>query len=334
MRSKIDGPLIRLAVVALQAVLPISATAQGNFMIVGTVSLPNGNPAAHVIVRISALSGMTREINTDAQGRYEFIGLPAGRYRMTVVNPEDPDQFIDPVDADTSRSAGNRLLIYLYLRTSPSSAKSGSKPGVVTLAEASQQIPKDARKAYEDAVRLKRDNKADKALASVNRAIEIYPEYFQALAERGELRITKGQIAEAAEDFDRALKLNENYGPALRGAGYCKLEQQKFSEAIRYFEQAISTEPRVARTHLFLGIANLALDQREPARKALQQALKIDADQAVTAHVYLADLYAREEHYREAADELRAYLEARPTAPNAARLKAKEADLRARSKHP
>jgi len=326
--------LIPVAIMSFHAVFAVSAAAQGNFMIVGTVSLPNGNPAAHVIVRISALSGMTRELQTDAQGRYEFIGLPGGRYRMTVVNPEDPEQFIDPIDADTSRSAGNRLLIHLYLRAAPSGGKSESKPGVVTLAEASQQIPRDARKAYEDAVRLKRDNKPDKAWASVNRAIDIYPKYFQALAERGELRISKGQIAEAVEDFDRALKLNENYGPALRGAGYCKLEQQKFDEAIRYFEQAIGTDPSVARTHLFLGIANLALDRREPARKALQQSLKIDAEQAVTAHVYLADLYAREEHYREAADELRVYLEARPTAPNAAALKAKEAALRARAKHP
>jgi cytochrome c-type biogenesis protein CcmH/NrfG len=64
----------------------------------------------------------------------------------------------------------------------------------------------------------------------------------------------------------------------------------------------------------------------------LQQALKLDADHAVTAHIYLADLYARQQKYREAADELRIYLKARPNAPNAAKLKVTEAELRARAK--
>jgi regulator of sirC expression with transglutaminase-like and TPR domain len=64
----------------------------------------------------------------------------------------------------------------------------------------------------------------------------------------------------------------------------------------------------------------------------LQEALKIDSKSALTAHVYLADLYAREGRYKEAANELRTYLDASPDAPNAARLRANEASLRALAK--
>ena len=307
-----------------------SSALQAGVSIYGTVSLPDGNPAIRVIVKISGLSGLNREVRTDNQGRYEFQGIPSGRYRLAVTNPSDPSQFTDAVEADTSRTAGNRLLVHLYLRTAQ--AKKESRAGVVSLAEASQQIPKDARKAFEEGLRLKTDNQIDKALKNFTRAIDVYPTYFQALAERGQLYIAKNQNGEAIADFERAVKLNEEWGPALRGLGYCYLEQQKFEDAAQFLERAVAAEPGVPNTHLFLGIATLALDRRDAAKSALQEALRLDSKVAVTAHIYLADLYARQERYTEAANELRIYLAASPGAPNAARLKAKEAELRARTK--
>ena len=307
-----------------------SSAVQAGFSVNGTVSLPDGNPAIRVIVRISGLNGLNREVRTDNQGRYEFQAIPSGRYRLTVTNPADPSQFTDAVEADTSRTAGNRLLVHLYLKTAQS--KKQSRTGLVSLAEASQQIPKDARKAFEEGLRLKVDNQIDRALKSFTRAIDLYPSYFQALVERGQLNIAKNQIAEAIADFERAVKLNEEWGPALRGLGYCYLEQQKSEAAAQLLERAVAAEPGVANTHLFLGIASLALDRRDAAKSALQEALRLDSKIAVTAHVYLADLYARQERYTEAADELRIYLAASPGAPNAAKLKAKEAELRARAK--
>ena len=318
------------AMIAVVFAVVESSALQAGVSIYGTVSLPDGNPAIRVIVRISGSSGLNREVRTDNQGRYEFQGIPAGRYRLTVTNPADPSQFTDAVEADTSRTAGNRLLIHLYLRTPQ--AKKETRAGVVSLAEASQQIPKDARKAFEEGVRLKVDNQIDKALKIFTRAIELYPSYFQALAERGQLHIAKNQNTEAIADFERAVKLNEGWGPALRGLGYCYLEQQKFEDAAQFLERAVAAEPGVANTHLFFGIASLALDRRDAAKNALQEALKLDSKGAVTAHIYLADLYARQERYTDAADELRIYLAASPGAPNAAKLKAKEAELRARTK--
>src|SRR6266705_5311447 len=194
-----------------------SSALQGGFSINGTVSLPDGNPAIRVIVKISGLSGLNREVQTDNQGRYEFQAIPAGRYRLTVTNPADPSQFTDAVEADTSRTPANRLLVHLYLRTAQAKKEHGA--GVVSLAEASQQIPKDARKAFEEALRLKADNQIDQALKIFTRAIDFYPSYFQALAERGQLHIAKNQIAEAIADLERAVKLNEEWGPALRGPG-------------------------------------------------------------------------------------------------------------------
>ena len=298
--------------------------------VLGTVTLPDGSPAVHVRVKISGQTGLNFDTTTDSSGRYQFQ-VPVGRYRLAATNPQDANQFTDPIEADTSRVGGNRVLVNLYLRE-PATRRADPRPGVISLAEASQQIPKEAKKAFDDGMKRKSDRQIDKALDSLTRAIDSYPGYFQALAERGEIFIAKNQIAEAIEDFTKAFKLNEDWGPALRGLGFCYLEQQKFAEAVQYLEHAIQVDPTVANTHLFLGIATLAIDRRDAARKALQEALKLDSKGAVSAHIYLADIHAREERFKEAANELRIYLDARPDAPNAARLKAKEAEMRARAK--
>jgi tetratricopeptide (TPR) repeat protein len=141
-------------------------------------------------------------------------------------------------------------------------------------------------------------------------------------------------LDEAAADFDRALKLNAHYGPALRGAGYCKLEKKEFVEAIDLFEKSIFVDPNNANTHLLLGIANLELDRREPARAALQKALGFNTQPVPRAHIYLANLYARERQYLQAADELHKYIEADPLAPDAAGMKEIEAKWRARATVP
>ena len=304
---------------------------QGNITVTGTVTLPDGSPAVHIKVKITGQTGLNFDAMTDNSGRYQFQ-VPAGRYRLSATNPQESSQYTDPMEADTGRTAGNRVVANLYLREPATRQRRDPKPGIVSLAEASQQIPKDARKAFDDGLKRKGDKQIDKALENFTRAINSYPGYFQAFAERGEIYIMKNQIAEAIEDFTRSLKLDEDWGPALRGLGYCHLEQQKFAEAIQFLERAIQVDPSTADTHLYLGIAALAIDRRDEARLALQEALKIDARAAVTAHIYLADLHAREERYKDAANELRIFLDARPDAPNAARLKAKEAEMRARAK--
>jgi tetratricopeptide (TPR) repeat protein len=222
-------------------------------------------------------------------------------------------------------------MVHLYMRSSPASAKGNNKPAVLSVVEATQRVPKDARKAYEHGLKFREDKKLDRAMTSFDEAVRFYPDYFQALAARGDLHISTGKIAEASEDFDQALKFNEAYGPALRGAGFCKLQQQQFNEAARYLVRALETDANDASSHLYLGITLIALNQSELAKEAFQQALKIDAEAAMTAHIYMADIHARNRRFKAAADELQIYLKARPKAPNADKLKTMEADFRARS---
>ena len=306
----------------------------GSYTIYGRVSLPDDRPATRVIVKLDGPNGLHREAQTNDQGYYELFNIPSGRYRMTVSNPADSTQYADTTEADTSRTITGRLLVHLFLRTPSAGSNKNPKPGVVTVAEATQNIPKTAQKAFKQGIKYKAKDKLDQALESFNQAIESYPEYFQALSERGEIKIKREQIKEAAADFERALKLNKDYEPALRGLGFCKLHQQDYAEAAHYLERATAADSNNANTYLYLGIANLMLDRRETAREALQRALRINALETITARRFLSEIYAREQRYQEAADELRAFLTAVPAAPNADKLKALEVYYRSRASAP
>ena len=331
LRRFVDAALLVLLPTLVLAITQLAASAQqGGFTLDGSVWLPDGKLAQRVIVRVTNSVGMNMDVYTDTAGHYQ-VQLPIGRYRLAALNPQDREQYSDPAEAEGNRN-GTRVNVHLYLKLPSAPTSKESRSAVVSLAEATQKVPKDARKAFEQAVKQRSDKHLDRALINLGRAIELYPPYFQALSERGEVQINLGRINEAVQDFDSALKLNESYEPALRGAGYCRLELQKFAEAIGFLERAILVDPNSVESHLFLGVASYAIGRHDPAQSELRLALRLDAQRAVTAHIYLSNILASAKHYKEAADELRAYLDARPNAADAEKWKAKETELRKLSK--
>ncbi|MGH9834563.1 MAG: tetratricopeptide repeat protein [Blastocatellia bacterium] len=338
LRSSCKQLFIWAQLALLLGTLPLVSLAQqgaivpnSGFVVFGRVSLPDGKPATRVKVYLETVNGVKRDVLTDDQGYYEIRGLTGGRFRMTAVNPNDATMYSDPAESDSTRAYANRLQINIYLRY-PMQGKKDTLSGMVNAAEAAQDIPKAARKAYDQGIKLQKENKGEQALTAFNQAIELYPGYFQALTERGNLLMMRNQLAEAEADFERALQLNGKYPPALRGIGYCQIQQKKFAAALGNLEKAFVLEPNVALTLLLLGYANLSLTRYEEAKQCLQQALKIGPESAARAHVYLAEIFAHEQKFKEAADELRAYLKAKPDAADAANLRKMEEDWRARSK--
>jgi tetratricopeptide (TPR) repeat protein len=305
----------------------------GGFVIFGRVRLPDGRPAnERMKVFIEALNGLKRDTLSDKDGNYEFRGMSGGRYRVYATNPDAPEQYCDPIEADTNRAYSNRLQVDVNLKLPLHKEKKDANPGVVSAAEAAQNIPKPALKAYEQGLKLQKENKGEQALNAFNQAIELYPEYFQALTERANLLMGSGKLTEATADFGRALRLNEKYVPALRGLGYCQIQQKQFEAAVNNLEQAFVMEPKVPLTLLLLGYANLSLNRYEPAKQCLEEALKLGPESAARAHVYLAQVFAHEQKFKEAADSIHRYLSLKPDAADAASLRKMEADWRARAK--
>ncbi len=318
----------------LSAPLPAQNTG-GAYVIHGHVSLPDGRGAAGVIVEVSGASGFSRSATTDDVGQYAINDVPRGRYSLAASNPAAPEQYSERAEIEITRNTPQRvsLNIYLHSGTKVTSGRDSTSTGV-SVAEASQRVPKGAQKEYEKAVKLGEKQQLDQALISFNRAIELFPEYFQAYAQRGHLRLSMGKISQAEKDFSDALELNPQYEPALRGTGIIKIRGEKFADALLDLERAVTLEPRDASAFLFLGFANASLDRREEARAALLKALSLDAVGSARAHVYLANLEMRENRNQEAGSELEAYLAQVPNAPDADKLRALLAKIKSEKPKP
>lgn len=301
------------------------------FSISGHIFFPNNNPAIQVIVKLSGLqNGVNLETITDDQGRYEFRGLGAGTYSVSAKNPAVTSQVSDTIETDTSRTFSGNLTVNLFLRP-PAENKAEQKKGILSVAEATQNVPKKARALYAQSLKLKESQQHKEALEKLNQALEIYPDYYQALTTRGEIHIAARELKQAASDFAQALKINESYEAALRDAGYCALETGDHTQAAEYLEKAIKEDPTNAVSYLLLGIARLGEGgHQEEAEAALKQAIKLNPLGAARAHIHLANLYSGEHRYAEAVDELQIYLTMTPGAPDAAQIKAAQDSMRAR----
>jgi Flp pilus assembly protein TadD len=304
------------------------------YTVQGQVSLPEGMAADRIVVTLVSNTGVPRQTYTTEQGRFEFQGIPEGGYVLSARSLTDARLSADGVEVDTTRTATGDLNVNLVLRKDLSAHAAPRRAEAVSVAEVEQKVPKQARQAFKEALRHREEGRDDEAARSLGRAVALFPDYFQALAERGDLLIVAGKLPEAADDFARALKVNPRYGPALRGAGYCKLEKKEFEGAAEYLERATTARPDDANAYLLLGIAYSELDRREQAEAALVKALSFDTRRELRAHIHLGNLYAREGRYREAAEQLRRYLEANPGDPDAPALSEVEARWRARAAAP
>lgn len=334
-RRKISGVFVLLCLLGLvssatlaQLGAPLSG---GGFVVFGRVNLPNGKPAAGAKVTLQMPNGLNKDTICDDGGNFEFRAVSGGRYHLKAENPNDPEQYSDPADSDSTRAYSNRVQVNIYLRPPLHAGTPKTNPGTVHVSEVAQNIPKSARKAYEQGMKQQKENQVDKAQVSFTQAVEIYPEYFQALTERANSLMQQNKLAEAEADFATALAINDKYSGAFRGLGYCQIQQKKFVEGLSNLEKSYALEPEVPLTLLLLGYANLSLDRYEEAKQSLQQAIKIGGDSTARAHVYLAEVFAHEKKFKEAADEIRAYLKMKPSAPDAVSLQKMEADWKAQA---
>ncbi len=332
-KSTIRNPqyLSFLGVCVLLGPLLLGQGGTAPYVIYGRVSLPDGAPAPRATVKAERQGGTARQAIADDSGRFEISDISRGRYYVSAENPADPDQYSDPVEVETGRMPGLRLLANIYLKYRTKVVESKPKSGgSVTLIEEAQNVPKAAQKAFNQAVKQRSENQYQNALKSFDKAIEVFPEFFQAYSERGHTHLAMADPDGAAKDFAQALRLNAGYAPALRGAGLCEFLRGQYLEAVRDLEKAASAETGNATTHLFLGAANLALDRRDQARANLEKALAIDPIAAARAHVHLANLYIKENQPDRAAKEIQSYLEIVPNSPDANKLRALLAQLQSR----
>jgi tetratricopeptide (TPR) repeat protein len=289
--------------------------------IYGKVFLPDRRPAPFMSLHLSTSSGYSADTTTDNDGNYRFEDVPQAQIQLKVTPPAESPYYDAPVIYNVTREGPNTLRANIYITQSKQVIlKKEKTEQAISVKQLGQHVPSAAQNAYQNGKKHREQKKFKEALNELNRAIQLYPDYFQAVTEKGYVLANTGHLQEALVEFNKALQIFSSYEPALSGAGFCMLSTEEYEHAIGMLEQAIQIEPTHAQNLLFLGIANIALTRWSDAQEALGRALKRDPEGMTSAHLYLAYALAGQELYSWAVDELHTYLKLTPNAPNAGHL--------------
>lgn len=290
----------------------------------GKIFLPSGSlPEQRIRVVLEVTTGgVAQEVFSDAVGNFEFRGVSNNTYRITI--PTDRE-FYDTAQEqlEVFGNFSRTFMVQIYLKEK--TAEFGAKPKgkLVSAVDFSQEVPKAAKKSYEQSLKLSKEGKTAEAIALLQDAIKAFPTYLLALNRLGEQYMVSNKPDEAQPFFERALAVNPKYPLAHINLGVIFYEQKRFTEAIEHLEAANRVDESYPVAHLHLGRA--LMDKEPPdfdrAERALLRARELGGTGFAHVHLHLFNLHLRRQAYDKAAEQLEAYLKDAPNASNAASVR-------------
>ncbi len=323
-RARRKVKILRRVLLVLAASFSIGAAqavgAQTIYELKGKIYGPNSKPVPNVLVTLqnNARAQIGQDI-TGAEGRYEFSGLVAGTYYVSV-KPDETQyqpifQSIELINTTRGASSWSSETIDFSLRAAP-------RRNEILGAVYAQSVPPEAEKQYVDAVKSLTKGDKEQSTKQLTRAIEIFPTYFLALEHLGVLYVDQAKYEEAIEPLKKAIQVNSKAARAHFALGKAYLSLDRSKEAIPELNFAHTLDPKMFAADLYLGMALISTGELDMAEKSLKQALAVGGSaQARAAHLYLASIYNMRKQYHAAIAELETYLRENPKANNVANIK-------------
>ncbi len=138
--------------------------------------------------------------------------------------------------------------------------------------------PASAASHYQLGLRYLRNDEADAAAMTLQRAIALQPDHDDAHLFLGLAYISLGAHDKAEIAFRRALALRPTNPQAYNYLGLVYHQQQRYRQALGAYRQAIAQAPGYAVAYVNLAASHEALGQTDAALTAYRQALRHDAN--------------------------------------------------------
>lgn len=297
-------------------------------MIRGKVISPGGTPLNNAIVELRDTGGaIIGQIVTRNDGDFTFNRVVPGEYEINVTSSgfETARQMVRFSQNDRM-SFFEVVNVEIILQAKPEPAVHPAGTNFV------QEVPENARTAYEKSVAKLREGKSEEAIVFLQEAIKIFPQYFDANFTLAKELFRTGKDKEALEAIERARQVNERESAVYHLFGLIMLKQQKFNIAEFAFREAVNFNASNAAAHFYRGrtLIELALrnkNEKERAadlidsEKELNQAWELSDKRIFEVYTQRARLHELQGNKEAAADDLENFLKVQPNAPNAAAIR-------------
>ena len=323
----------------LLAALALAAAVMAQTLrIEGRIRTEDGRSAENI--RVILLDDMYQQksvVYADGGGRFVFQAPGRVNYYVQV-DPGGTDYEPQTLRVETGQNpygSGKEVInlsVMLKIREAMKRERGGVPPGPGGAVFA-QPVPPAAKEAYDKASKsLAKDDSAG-AVASLKRALEVFPEYFDALEALGSEYARQRNYSVAIPLLQHAITVNEQGWKGHYSLGVALLESNQRAEGMVELRRAIELNPRSPNGHMRLGM-ELAKDPQTQieAIKELEKVTSIAGKSIPDAYFFLASLYSKQKQYKEAADALEAYLAANPNADEAQKAQYRKAIQQLREK--
>lgn|SRR5215213_733696 len=294
------------------------AVAQSANVLEGKVITPSGTqPNTPVRVKLTFNGRPIHETFTDLSGRFSFPGLARGRYQLLAEG--DGRTFeTTTVSADVAAFGGPQTFTQ-DIQLQPIRHKPAAQPGVVNAFN--QNVPPGAKQALDAGLKLAEEGKTEAAIENMRKAVQIFPEYFDAHLQLGNTFLKTDQLQEAITELDKARLINPNDERAYQSFGLLLMKQRNYAVAVSIFAEAARLNPEnpmnaVMRATALIHQAASSEEDRSyrlsRAEIALSQASSLSENKLKPDSMTMALFYELKGEPERAAAELESYLKKTP----------------------
>ena len=306
------------------AATPHSATlafAQQNMnSISGHVSDDRRSPVKDVRVELlNEVDSVIQSVKTDGSGLFIFRKLSDGTFQIRVrgegTTYESQVRRVELTRPHGLGAMSEEIDIVLRpLRTNSTTSKSG----VVFV----QEVPEQARKEFQRATDLlHRSNRWQEAQAALKKAIDLFPQYFDALEALGSEYVKQQEYELAVPILTKATDVNIRAFASWYALGVAQYNLKQMPTAAESFRRAVLLNDKSVNASLFLGMTLRHTAQLSEAETYLKQANVLADSKLPDVHWQLALLYNQLKRYAEAADELEMFLKVQPDTRDAEQIR-------------
>ena len=199
----------------------------------------------------------------------------------------------------------------------------GAPNTAITVTATTLRAPKEARRALQKGLELKKKNRPDEAMANLRDAVRVYPEFAFAWYELGKLQLENDHAPDAHESFEAAVKAEPRWPEPYLRLAVMAVKAHDWQQAADATEHVLHLNTfQYPQAYFLNGAANFNLHHIDLAEEDALAAEKLDMQhQYPQIEKLLGSIYSERHRYAEAAQKFRSYLMLAPGADDAASIR-------------
>jgi tetratricopeptide (TPR) repeat protein len=195
----------------------------------------------------------------------------------------------------------------------------GESDNGTTVTATTLKAPKEARRALQKGLELAKKNKPEEAIASLQEAVKVYPQFAYAWFELGKLQVDNEHTADGHESFEAAIKFEPRWPEPYMELALMGVKAHDWREVAETTDRVVHLNSfEFPQAYFLNGAANFNLHHVDIAERSALAAEKVDTQHLCPQiEQLLGTIYVERRKYPEAVEKFRSYLMLAPNASDA-----------------